>query len=67
MMKSGDFNPHFFDYGGLTLYLQLGVACVTFILGAMSGLFGSLAQFGSADLVIPARIRDGVDSACSRY
>ena len=36
MMKSGDLNPHFFDYGGFTIYLHLGVASASFIAGAMS-------------------------------
>ncbi|MBI1873279.1 MAG: phospholipid carrier-dependent glycosyltransferase [Acidobacteria bacterium] len=45
MMKTGDFNPHFFDYGGLYIYLQLVVACVRFIFGAaIQGLWSSLDQ-----------------------
>src|SRR5205807_7772079 len=37
MMKSGDFNPHFFDYGGLTIYFHLAVASVRFAVGALGG------------------------------
>jgi 4-amino-4-deoxy-L-arabinose transferase-like glycosyltransferase len=43
MMKSGDFNPHFFDYGGLIIYFPLAVATVRFAAGAMSGSPGFAA------------------------
>ena len=39
MMKTGSFNPHFFDYPGLTFYMQLPVAIVRFLLGAIGGRF----------------------------
>lgn len=42
MMRTGDFNPHFFDYGGLYIYLQLAVATIRFIAGAMAGEWHSL-------------------------
>lgn len=45
MMRTGDFNPHFFDYGGLYIYMQLAVACVRYILGAMDGLWFSVDEF----------------------
>ena len=35
MMKSGDFNPHFFDYPTLYMYVQALVAVFRFIFGAM--------------------------------
>jgi hypothetical protein len=31
MMKTGDFNPHFFDWPTLTFYLNLVVSCLTFL------------------------------------
>ena len=31
MMKAGTLNPHFFDYGQLTIYIQLVVSIVRFI------------------------------------
>src|SRR5450756_2797594 len=30
MVKTGDFNPHFFDYPGLYLYLQAAVICLLY-------------------------------------
>src|SRR5438093_32074 len=45
MMKSGDFNPHFFDYPGLFIYVQLLIACARFVAGAMDGLWRSLDAF----------------------
>ncbi|MFB3853487.1 MAG: ArnT family glycosyltransferase [Vicinamibacterales bacterium] len=46
MMKTGDFNPHFFDYPGLYIYMQLAVACARFLFGAMQGAWRSLDQVG---------------------
>ncbi len=40
MMKSGDFNPHFFDYGGLIIYFHLAVASARFAFGALAGESG---------------------------
>lgn len=47
MMKSGDFNPHFFDYGGLTIYVHTAIASLRFAIGALSGQLG----YGSLDRV----------------
>jgi 4-amino-4-deoxy-L-arabinose transferase-like glycosyltransferase len=58
MMKSGDFNPHFFDYGGLIIYFHLAVATMRFAAGAMSGSAG----FASVD-----RAWDGDFYLWSRY
>jgi 4-amino-4-deoxy-L-arabinose transferase-like glycosyltransferase len=44
MMKTGDFNPHFYDYPSLYMYLQALVATARFLLGAMRGEWASLAQ-----------------------
>jgi 4-amino-4-deoxy-L-arabinose transferase-like glycosyltransferase len=44
MMKEGRLNPHFFDYGQLTLYIQLVVSIVGFIVGSVTGAWGSLAE-----------------------
>ena len=40
MMKSGDLNPHFFDYGGLIIYFHLAVASLRFAVGALAGESG---------------------------
>jgi 4-amino-4-deoxy-L-arabinose transferase-like glycosyltransferase len=44
MMKTGDLNPHFFDYPTLYMYVQAVVAGVRFMVGAMQGQWASLAQ-----------------------
>jgi 4-amino-4-deoxy-L-arabinose transferase-like glycosyltransferase len=44
MMKTGDFNPHFFDYPSLYFYMQLVVSCARFIWGAMHGMWSSLTE-----------------------
>ena len=44
MMKTGDLNPHFFDYPTLYMYVQLAVATVRFLIGAMTGTWSALAQ-----------------------
>lgn len=44
MMKTGDFNPHFYDYPTLYMYLQAAAATARFLTGAMRGEWASLAQ-----------------------
>lgn len=55
MMKSGDFNPRFFDWPSLTIYLHLIVACVTFLMGAMDGVWRHLNDVGPADMYLNGR------------
>ena len=55
MMKTGDFNPHFFDYPGLYFYVQTAVACVRFIAGATAGYWSSLDQVTAADFYLWGR------------
>jgi hypothetical protein len=55
MMKSGDFNPRFFDWPSLTIYLHMIVACVTFLTGAMDGMWRNLDQVGPADMYLNGR------------
>jgi 4-amino-4-deoxy-L-arabinose transferase-like glycosyltransferase len=55
MMKTGDFNPHFFDYPTLYMYVQTVVAVFRFMLGAMSGLWSGLAQAQTADFYVWGR------------
>ena len=43
MMRSGDYNPHFFDYPTLYIYLQLLVGVLRFMWGAIAGEWRSLA------------------------
>jgi 4-amino-4-deoxy-L-arabinose transferase-like glycosyltransferase len=44
MVKTGDLNPHFFDYPSLYIYLQAILAVARFVVGAMQGEWSSLAQ-----------------------
>jgi 4-amino-4-deoxy-L-arabinose transferase-like glycosyltransferase len=55
MMRTGDFNPHFFDWPGLYFYVQLPVACARFLKGAMDGRWHSLAQVDAADFLLWGR------------
>ena len=55
MMRTGDFNPHFFDYPGLYIYIQVAVACTRFILGATAGEWQSLAQASPSDFYLWGR------------
>ena len=56
MMTSGDLNPHDFETPSLYLYLQLPVASVRFMAGAVAGRWSGLAQVGPGDFVLSARI-----------
>ena len=44
MMRSGDFNPRFYDYPAFYIYVQLAVACLRFLSGAMGGEWYTLAD-----------------------
>ena len=56
MMKTGDFHPDFFDYPGLFIYLQTGVAAVRFMAGAMAGLWMVLVLSTTAQLIALALV-----------
>ena len=55
MMKTGDFNPHFFDWPSLTIYVHLAVSCATFLAGSTRGLWSSLDQVGASDMFLASR------------
>jgi hypothetical protein len=55
MMKTGDFNPHFFDYPGFYIHAQLATACVRFIAGASRGQWRSLDQVDPSDFYLWGR------------
>lgn len=55
MMRTGDFNPHFFDYPGLYFYVQLGVAILRFLAGATFGEWSALDQVDTADFYLWGR------------
>lgn len=55
MMRTGDFNPHFFDYPSLYFYVQLVVACVRYLSGATGGRWYALDQVSVGDFFVWAR------------
>ena len=55
MMRTGDFNPHFFDYPALYIYVQLAVAVLRFMVGAMNGEWQALDQVTTADFFVWGR------------
>jgi 4-amino-4-deoxy-L-arabinose transferase-like glycosyltransferase len=55
MMRTGDFNPRFFDYPGFYIHLQLAVACARFVAGATAGQWSSLDHVTAADFYLWGR------------
>jgi 4-amino-4-deoxy-L-arabinose transferase-like glycosyltransferase len=55
MMKTGDLNPHFFDYPSLYLYVEAAVSVLRFMTGAMQGKWAGLAQAPTEDFYLWAR------------
>ena len=55
MMRSGSLHPHFFDYPGLSLYVQLAVSVARFIAGAIGGEWYMLAQATSGSFYLWGR------------
>ena len=55
MMKTGDFNPHFFDYPTLYMYVQALVAVVRFVFGAMHGMWNGLAHAPTEEFYVWGR------------
>src|SRR6186713_2319560 len=55
MMKTSDFNPHFFDYPTLYMYLQAVVAVFRFAVGAMRGMWNGLAQAPTEEFYVWGR------------
>jgi hypothetical protein len=56
IVKSGDFNPHFFDYGGLFFSFHAAVSSIAFLDGAMHGRWRSLDAVWIGNLLTPTRI-----------
>ena len=55
MIKTGDFNITFYDYGGFTYYLQAAVASARFLVGAMNREWTSLQDVWEGDFYVWAR------------
>ncbi|HXG54711.1 MAG TPA: phospholipid carrier-dependent glycosyltransferase [Vicinamibacterales bacterium] len=55
MMRTGDFNPHFFHYPGLYIYVQMLVAVVRFLFGSMGGEWHAVRDFAPMDFYLWGR------------
>jgi 4-amino-4-deoxy-L-arabinose transferase-like glycosyltransferase len=55
MIRTGDLNPHFFDYPGLYMYVEAAVAVFRFMIGAMQGKWSSLQQASVDDFYLWGR------------
>lgn len=56
VLQTGDFNPNFFDYGGLSIYLHTLVAACRLLLGEAAGEWWSVDHMWIGDYVTLARI-----------
>jgi 4-amino-4-deoxy-L-arabinose transferase-like glycosyltransferase len=56
MMRSGSLHPHFFDYPGFSIYLQLIVSVTRFVAGAIGGEWYSLAQATASSFYLWGRV-----------
>jgi 4-amino-4-deoxy-L-arabinose transferase-like glycosyltransferase len=56
ILKSGDFNPHFFEYPTGVVYFHVGVAIVRFLIGAMNHAWYAVEQVGMADFYLWSRV-----------
>jgi 4-amino-4-deoxy-L-arabinose transferase-like glycosyltransferase len=55
ILKSGSFNPHFFEYPTGYVYVQLGAAVVQFLVGAMQHSWKAVEQVGPSDFYLWGR------------
>jgi 4-amino-4-deoxy-L-arabinose transferase-like glycosyltransferase len=55
ILRTGDYNPHFFHYPGLAFYLHVPVAILRFVTGALDGRWRSVDGMGIEDLYLWSR------------
>lgn len=55
ILRTGDYNPHFFHYPGLAFYLHVPVAILRFVSGALDGRWHSLDGMTIDDLYLWSR------------
>ena len=67
MMKTADFNPHFYDYPGFTFYFHTAIASARFLTGAMDGRWASLDAVWSGDFYLWSRIATAALSVLTIY
>jgi len=51
ILKTGDYNPHWFKYPSFRVYISLPVAIIYFLLGVSRGNFGSVQDLVAANMV----------------
>src|SRR5258708_15600430 len=56
ILRTGDWNPHIFDYPTLVIYVHAMVAIVRFLWGALRGEWGSLDGFSIAAVYTAGRV-----------
>lgn len=56
ILKSGDFNPHVFEFPTGYIYAQLGVAVARFLVGATRQSWHAVEQVGPADFYLWGRV-----------
>jgi 4-amino-4-deoxy-L-arabinose transferase-like glycosyltransferase len=67
MMKTGDFNPHFFGFPSLWFYVQLLIACAGFLVRAATGAWTSLDQVTAADFYVWGRAATAILGTITVY
>lgn len=55
ILRTGDYNPHFFHYPGLAFYLHVPLAVLRFITGALDGRWHSVDGMAIDDLYLWSR------------
>jgi hypothetical protein len=55
MLKSGSYNPHFFEYPTGYIYVQLGAAIVNFLVGAVRHSWKAVEHVGASDFYLWGR------------
>lgn len=55
ILQSGDFNPRFFDWPSLSIYLHTAVGALVFMGGSMRGYWHDLSQFSPDDYFLAGR------------
>ena len=55
ILKSGSFNPHFFEYPTGYIYVQVGTAIVNFLVGAIRHSWTAVEQVGPSDFYLWGR------------
>jgi len=60
MMRTADFNPHYFVYPTLYMYVLLLVFCLTFVVGTSAGLWGGIGGIKTAPFLLAGRLTTGL-------